>query len=168
MGTKADTDRTRSNMIEAAGELFAKHGYHGVSVRDICTRASASLSALNYHFRDKDGLFKEVLDSAVAAEAPTAEQLAILESLPPRDALLQVVEDYVGRLLAKGGPDWRTLLLEREYLDPSPQFRKLLATKVRPELQRLKELISLVAGVPNNNAVTLSTVVMYGGLLLKT
>ncbi len=58
MGTKADTDRTRSNMIEAAGELFAKHGYHGVSVRDICTRASASLSALNYHFRDKDGLFK--------------------------------------------------------------------------------------------------------------
>src|SRR5262245_13744137 len=125
MGTKADTDRTRASMIEAAGELFAKHGFHGVSVRDICTRANASLSALNYHFRDNDGLYGQVLDSAIAVDTPSPEQLILLESLPPREALMHVIGDYVQRLLAKGGPDWRTLLLEREYLDPSPPFRKL-------------------------------------------
>ena len=162
MGIKSDTDRTRASMIEAAGELFAKHGFHGVSVRDICSRANASLIALNYHFRDKDGLYGEVLNSAIAADVPSPEQVVMLESLPPREVLMHVIDDYVQRLLAKGGPDWRTLLLEREYLDPSSQFRKLLASEVRPELQRLKELIAEVAGVPNNNSVTLSIVVLYG------
>ncbi len=162
MGTKTDTDRTRTNMIEAAGQLFAQHGFHGVTVRDICARADASLSALNYHFRDKDGLYREVLESAIQCETLPQEQLAVLESLPPRKALLQLVQQHTSNLLAPGGPDWRVLLIEREYLDPSPAFEELLNRKLRPELQWLRELIARAARVPDGDSVQLSTVVMYG------
>ncbi len=162
MGTKIDTDRTRANMIAAAGELFARHGFHGVTVREICARARASLSALNYHFRDKDGLYRDVLEVAIECETLTAEQLAALESLPPRQALTQLVEQYTATLLAPGGPDWRVKLIEREYLDPSPAFEELLNRKLRPDLQRLRQLVSQAARTPDSDEVLLSTFVMYG------
>jgi AcrR family transcriptional regulator len=149
-------------MVEAAGELFAQHGYDGVTVRDICARAGASLSALNYHFRDKEGLFREALGSAVARDSLTAERLAALESLPPRQALLLLVREYAANLLSPGGPDWRTLLLEREYLDPSPAFRGMLAGRLQPEVVWLKGLVARAAGVPDGDAVALATMAMYG------
>lgn len=162
MGTKLDTERTRANMIEAAGELFARDGFHGVTVREICLRAGASLSALGYHFGDKDGLYREVLEAAIECETLTKEQSALLDSMPPRKALLAYVEQYAANLLAPGGPDWRVLLIEREYLDPSPAFQELLDRKLRPELRRLQDLVSRAAGVPDGEGVLLSTLVLFG------
>ena len=104
MGTKSDSDRTRANMVEAAGKLFARDGFHGVTVREICAAAGASLSALNYHFRDKDGLYREVLEVAIECETLGKAEAARLASLPPRKALVHYVEQYAANLLAPGDP----------------------------------------------------------------
>ncbi|MFO1020195.1 MAG: CerR family C-terminal domain-containing protein [Planctomycetales bacterium] len=162
MGTKVDTDRTRGAMIEAAGELFSQAGYHGVTVREICTRAKASLSALNYHFRDKEGLYRAVLESAVAADALTPEIIAELESLSPRKGLLFLIQDYQSKLLASKTPPWRTLLIEREYMDPSPMFEEMLQQRVGNELFWIRALIAKAAKVPDGDETSLAAVVMFG------
>lgn len=162
MGTKVDTDRTRGAMIEAAGELFSAAGYHGVTVREICARAKASLSALNYHFRDKEGLYRAVLESAVAADALTPEILAELEALSPRQALLFVIQDYHSKLLGSKTPPWRTLLIEREYMDPSPMFEEMLQERVGNELYWIRALIAKAAKVPDGDETSLASVVMFG------
>ena len=56
--TGATTDR----LVSAAEHLFAVHGIDGVSLREINRAAGArNASALQYHFRDRDGLLRAVM-----------------------------------------------------------------------------------------------------------
>lgn len=54
---------TREKLIETARQLFAERGVLHVSLREI-TRAAGqgNVSALQYHFGDRDGLLQAVLD----------------------------------------------------------------------------------------------------------
>jgi AcrR family transcriptional regulator len=52
---------TKSRLIQAAYELFLKHGYHGTSMRDIAARAGLTVAATYNHFKNKDELFTSVL-----------------------------------------------------------------------------------------------------------
>ena len=42
----------RERLLEAAGEIFAEHGFRNTTVREICKRADINLAAVNYYFRD--------------------------------------------------------------------------------------------------------------------
>ncbi len=57
-------DDTKEKILKTAGELFATSGFHGVSIRDIAKQADVNLSAVNYHFKNKDGLFGAILAQA--------------------------------------------------------------------------------------------------------
>ncbi|MBG0790693.1 MAG: TetR/AcrR family transcriptional regulator [Desulfovibrionaceae bacterium] len=54
-------DTTRDRILAAASQEFAARGYAKTTIRDICTRADVNVAAVNYHFRDKQNLFHEVL-----------------------------------------------------------------------------------------------------------
>jgi AcrR family transcriptional regulator len=56
---------TRLKLLVAAGELFAERGMNGTSVRDIVTRASATLSSVNYYFGSKKELYFETIRYAL-------------------------------------------------------------------------------------------------------
>ena len=56
--------KTRQRVLEAAVEVFAEQGFRKTTVRDICKRAHANVAAINYHFRDKEGLYTAVLQYA--------------------------------------------------------------------------------------------------------
>jgi AcrR family transcriptional regulator len=58
----SDGVTTSERLITAAEELFAAHGIDAVSLREINRAAGArNASALQYHFRDRDGLLRAVL-----------------------------------------------------------------------------------------------------------
>lgn len=55
-------DATTDRLISAAETLFAAHGIDGVSLREINRVAGAkNASALQYHFRDRDGLLRALV-----------------------------------------------------------------------------------------------------------
>lgn len=55
---------TRAALVEAALELFARHGYAGTSVRAIAHATELSESVLYRHFANKQAIFSEVLRQA--------------------------------------------------------------------------------------------------------
>ena len=51
----------RAEILQAAAELFARHGYHGVSIADLGRAVGLTGPALYRHFRGKDAVLAEML-----------------------------------------------------------------------------------------------------------
>lgn len=51
----------REQILAAAAELFARHGFHGVGIDDIGSAVGISGPALYRHFRSKDAMLGEML-----------------------------------------------------------------------------------------------------------
>ncbi len=161
MGTAKDSQRTQAAMIQAAGELFAESGRHGVTVRDIIARAGVSLSALHYHFGDKDGLYREVLLEACRTDQPWDTLGQHIAGLTAYQALCFVIrmsiEDYHADAV-----DWRLRLIERELLNPSAAFREVVRRRLKPDLDQICDVVGAAAGRPASDpAVRFGAMSMY-------
>ncbi len=53
----------REQILAAAAELFARHGFHGVGIDEIGSAVGVSGPALYRHFRSKDAMLGEMLTS---------------------------------------------------------------------------------------------------------
>jgi len=51
---------TREKILDVAEELFLTRGFDKVSVRDITQAAGANVASINYHFKCKEDLYREV------------------------------------------------------------------------------------------------------------
>ncbi|MEO8543638.1 MAG: helix-turn-helix domain-containing protein [Burkholderiaceae bacterium] len=60
----ADLGATQAKILDAAFRRLATEGYAALSVREIAKDAGVNHALINYHFRSKDQLVIEVLDSA--------------------------------------------------------------------------------------------------------
>lgn len=85
-----DADATRSRILEAAKQEFAKLGLGGARVDDIALRAKANKRMIYHYFGSKEDLFTAVVEDAYV-DIRTAEQALELEHLPPRQALAKLV-----------------------------------------------------------------------------
>src|SRR5438128_9902307 len=84
----------REQILAAAAELFARHGFHGVGIDDIGAAVGISGPALYRHFRSKDAMLGEMLGSV--SEHLLAEGQATVEAADdPDKALLQLVRFHV-------------------------------------------------------------------------
>jgi AcrR family transcriptional regulator len=70
---KQRDEETRERVRRAAAQLFADRGFKKVTVRDICRGARANVAAVNYHFGDKNGLYREVLQRAIDTLRATSD-----------------------------------------------------------------------------------------------
>ncbi|GAB2931482.1 TetR/AcrR family transcriptional regulator [Nonomuraea fastidiosa] len=79
----------RAEILEAAAELFAARGFHGVSIEDIGAAVGVSGPALYRHFDGKDALLSEMLldvssrlrESAVAVATSSPDPKRTLDEL---------------------------------------------------------------------------------------
>jgi AcrR family transcriptional regulator len=58
------TGDVRERLIHAGTALFARKGYAATSVREIVAGAGVTKPVLYYHFKNKEGLFRNIMDEA--------------------------------------------------------------------------------------------------------
>jgi AcrR family transcriptional regulator len=140
-----DTE-TRERLLKAAERLFADRGFKKVTVRDICRAAPANVAAVNYHFGDKLGLYREVMQSAIDAMRGTNEAARQAgEGQPAEEQLRRYISIFVHRVLAPGH-DTVHKLIHREMNDPTPALDALVEQGVRPRIEYLTGLIAEIIG----------------------
>jgi AcrR family transcriptional regulator len=149
-------DSTRDKLIEVAGKVFAEHGYHASTVREICAQAGSNVAAVNYHFGDKLGLYSEVLQQCVRASHVQMMRNALDQDAPPETILRAVIRARVEGVCGGGGDlaDRQLRLLLHELSQPTPALNRLLREVSRPIYDRLLGLIGKLIGLPANHETT--------------
>ena len=108
---------TRERLIETAERLFAAEGVHGVSLREIVRASGArNVTALQYHFGDRRGLLRAVLDRHRAeVESARHALLDAYEAGDPGDVRAlsaALVRPLAARLASPGGRAYLQILGE--------------------------------------------------------
>ncbi len=150
----SDLDATHSRLLEAAGVVFAEKGFAGATVREICLRAGANVAAVNYHFRDKQGLYIEVLRRSMllAAEEDRAD---ILSGLPAEAALGRLVSGMLRRM--NSSPEqgaWHVRIMAHELAQPTAALDRVVQEVIRPRYEALRQIISRIIQLPSEHPVT--------------
>jgi AcrR family transcriptional regulator len=135
---RRDPQRTKSNLLGAGVELFAKRGYHGVSVDEIVNLAGCNKRMLYHYFGSKDGLYVQVLGE-VFQKLESLEILVFDSEIGLDKAIALTLENYF-RFLDEH-PEFVSLLLwenlnKGRFLDSHPG----LLTKT-PVLHQLAKVL---------------------------
>ena len=80
------TPDVRERILDAAGQLFAEHGFGGAKVDEIARRAGVNKAMLYYHVGDKAALFAAVVTAHVGRVRALVDE-AMAESDEPRRRL---------------------------------------------------------------------------------
>jgi TetR/AcrR family transcriptional regulator, regulator of cefoperazone and chloramphenicol sensitivity len=150
---------TRDRLLEAGQRLFADRGFKKVTVREICREAGANVAAVNYHFGDKLGLYREVLQRAIAvmrAITDAAREAGGRRSAD--DRLRSYITTYVRRLLGSNDRVWLHRLITREMTDPTPALDTIVEQGVRPRIEYLSGVIAEILGATPSDHVVLRCV----------
>jgi AcrR family transcriptional regulator len=125
-----------SALMTAAEQLFAQVGIDGPSLREINRVAGqANTNALQYHFGDRDGLLRAVLErhaAMVDAQRDALLDLAELEGdLSPRTMSTALVFPLLAKLDdADGGPEY--LQIAAEVMARPGRFADLRSETMKP------------------------------------
>jgi AcrR family transcriptional regulator len=140
---------TRDRLLSEGARLFAEHGFQRVTVREICAAARANVAAVNYHFRDKLGLYREIIEQSLAVMRETNElAMGASASAPPEARLRSFITVFVERLLGAPASVPIQQIMMHELNDPTPMLEVIADEIIRPRMTYVRELISHISGVP--------------------
>jgi AcrR family transcriptional regulator len=163
----ASSDATRDKLMDAAGRVFADRGYDAATVREICRLAHANVAAVNYHFRDKQGLYAEILSKMKHAAQLERMSATLTESAPPEEILRRAIKVRIQGLRTDRLPDWHFRILAREFAHPTPAMTRMIDEIAKPLYGRLLSLVGQLIGRPADDEKTrLCTQSVWGQIFL--
>ncbi len=127
----------RQRLLLAAEALFARKGFDGATVREICDRAGMNVAAVNYHFGDKERLYVETVRNA--HQCSIAEMPAAADG-SPAERLRGFIAGMLRGMAAPVRPESMQLLM-RELSLPSEATASVVRDFIRPMAMGLEAII---------------------------
>lgn len=118
---------TKEKILETALGMFADYGFAGASTRELSKRANVNISAINYYFASKEGLYLSVIEYII--DLIKKDNKEIIELLAPykdkkldKDTAIKVfkvlIDNLIDRIL-KADVFPIVMMLIRETVKPS-------------------------------------------------
>ena len=140
MISNGELGATKLRLLEAAGEVFAEHGFADATVRDICERAGANIAAINYYFGDKGRLYIETVKYAHRA-CTEGEPFPDWEpGTSPVQKLRDFIRVLVSRMLSPQSPASLQVMM-REMAQPTAACVEVVRDYIRPIAEKLKGIL---------------------------
>jgi len=106
----------RQNILLAAEKLFARNGYHAVSIRHIADEAGVPLALVGYYFGQKRELYRAIFEHWSSMIEERLESLKRAVAIKEGDRLFALVEAFIApviRLRASTEGEYYALLMTR-------------------------------------------------------
>jgi AcrR family transcriptional regulator len=144
---KVNNTSKRERILDVAEELFAKHGFDGVTMRQIANAAEVDVALASYHFGKKREVFNAVFMRR--ADMLNHSRREVLYAREGKEQTLeQIIEAFLLPLkLAQetGDPGWRNYLALLAYIMASPVWSKEMMPKMYDKL--VEEFVDALRGV---------------------
>ena len=163
-----DKPTTREKLFFAGVSQFARHGYDGATVRDICEEAgTANATAVSYYFGGKKKLYKAILDMVFAENLRRRTALEETEpaaGIDPTERLRRflTVMVEVGFNDTPVARDITTIVL-REMMAPSEHLDDLIEKFTRPDNDELFGIIREILGEDAPDSLVRDSLASVGG-----
>lgn len=134
--SKSSSPSKRERILDVAEELFARHGFDGVTMRQIATGANVDVALASYHFGKKRDVFDAVFMRRADMLNSTRREV-LYENRGKEQTLEQIIEAFLLPLkLAQetGDPGWRNYLALLAHIMASPIWSKEMMPKIFDKL----------------------------------
>jgi AcrR family transcriptional regulator len=134
-------DKTRQDIIDAAGPLFADLGYKSTTIAEICKAAGVNQAAVSFHFGGKEQLYIALVRYGYEyglADVPMPDWPA---GTPAAVKLRDFVLTFLRRTSADREPRWPCQLIMRETVQPSKACEEFVRGFVRPNFGILQGIL---------------------------
>ena len=159
MNHKEQKTGKRELILDAAEDLFSKHGYDGVTLRAIAKKAGVDVALANYHFGPKRDLFDAVLMRR--AKILNSWRLKALEDViaaaaPDAPSVNAIIRAYFEPILTRQhvkDPGWKNYYALIAYVNNSPEWGGQLMTQFFvPLIKRFIEALRMaMTDVPDED-----------------
>jgi AcrR family transcriptional regulator len=143
--SRKDSAKTRQSLLAAASEVFVEKGYRNATVAEICERAGANNAAVNYHFRDKETLYRESWRHSFAesmkAHPPDG---GVSESAPAEERLRGHIKAILNRSADQKNKDF--LIFQAEITNPTGLLHEIMKAEMEPLREKTLALMREILG----------------------
>jgi AcrR family transcriptional regulator len=125
------SDELKANLLAVARKHFAQQGYSGASLKDIAQEAQVANSLINYHFTDKEGLFKACIETFALDRMASIKR--ILREVSTREEMRVRLELFVEEMMVSiVGDTFGFEIVDREMRSQNPLALKLFQETMLP------------------------------------
>ena len=144
--TQRNGAATRMRILMAAEGEFADHGFDGATVRQIALRADVPVALVNYHFGNKEGLYRAIFEMRapmIVDQRIAGLRLAEMEPDPERKVEMIVKAVLVPNLHMRSTEKNSSYarILAREVSDPKSHHRQVIAEFFDPIAYKVIEAL---------------------------
>ncbi|WP_164885361.1 CerR family C-terminal domain-containing protein [Geovibrio thiophilus] len=162
MKEKNKGERTKLSLIEAGIELFGEHGFTATGTRMIAEKAGANISAIQYYFGGKEGLYRaavvHIAESIGGYINPLAAEIRkeFEKSAAGREVaavcIKKAVTGLMNMMIKSEGPRRWSLIILREQAKPTAAFDILYESVMKEAHGLLSRIIAAGTGIEPDSA----------------
>lgn len=160
---------TRERIITTAARLFAQCGYHGVSLRQIAKEAGVQASLAQYHFKNKESVFRSVFERCILPinhdRLGRLDQFATMQAEGQNVTIEDIVRAFVeptvlvARNRTSSGAYYAELISQITN-DPQEHARRISREFTDPIARQT--MAAMKAHLPDTDQATLTWCYMFG------
>lgn len=137
MQVQKDAKDRKNEILDAAGELFAKKGFDGTSTNDILETVGIARGTLYHHFKSKEDILDAIIDRYISEILVRLKETANDKSIP-------VTERLIGSIMALKIRDKNSEGIKNEIHKPqnalmSQKVQKVIINEVVPIFAHIAE-----------------------------
>ena len=136
---------TREKLLTAAGDVFIEKGFRDATVAEICARAEANVSAVNYHFGSKEALYQESLRHSFKESIKTYPlDGGVSEAAPAEERLRGQLTSTIQRIADENNKDF--FIAQMEMVNPTGLLQEVMKNELIPMRQQTLALVRELIG----------------------
>ncbi len=165
----------QEKLLQAAFDIFGKHGYESATTRMIAGEAGVNIAAIPYYFGGKEGLYRAVISHIVEqiqkqsndilARVSTSDLTGEDGRICARNLLDELITRFITFLIGSSEGQRVSKIMMREQMYPSNAYDLIYNGFMQPILSAMATLVGAITGIESKRRIMLQSMAIVGQIL---